>query len=338
MLDNTLLIKMVCINVCGLLSKLRYPDFEEFCQSYDIVCSVESKLFSLDSFDIQNFEFLHLLNRKKSKSRSGGIAVLVKVTIFEYVKVLNSWSDYVLWYTVKKSLFHELVLFGTLYIPPESSSYSNISIFESNENDIVSLNPESNHKICLTNDFNAHTSNAEDFIYVNEFICDAFNLDDVTRQVLNKSLLEDLGITTARHSTNKSKMDNYGSRLLSLCKSFDIHIANGRLFKDKGIGAATCKTSTVVDYCIMSPELFSYVSNFEILPFDPLLSDVHNGIAVEFISKPLQQIVVQTEEQSTKKVNGQARKKILFQMQFELLSVLELEHTMPDIISSECIL
>ena len=56
-----------------------------------------------------------------------------------------------------------------------------------------------------------------------------------------------------------------------------------------GIGAATYKNYSVVDYCIMSPELFSNASNFEILTFDPLLSDVHNGIAVEFISKPLQQ-------------------------------------------------
>ena len=59
MSDNTLSIKVVCINVCGLLSKLRYPEFEEFCQSYDIVC----KLGSLDSFDIHNFEVQHLLNR-----------------------------------------------------------------------------------------------------------------------------------------------------------------------------------------------------------------------------------------------------------------------------------
>ena len=161
--DNTLSIKVVCINVCGLLSKLRYPDFEEFCQSYDIVCLVESKLGFLDSFEIQNFEILHLLNRKKAKSRSGGIAVLVKDTIFEHVKILNSSSENVLWFTVNNSLFHELVLFGTIYIPPESSSYSNISIFDSIENDIISLNPENNHKICLLGDFNAHTSNAEDF-------------------------------------------------------------------------------------------------------------------------------------------------------------------------------
>ena len=86
-----------------------------------------------------------MLNRKKSKSRSGGIAVLVKDTIFENVKVLNSSSENELLFTINNSLFHELVLFGTIYIPPESSSYSNISIFESIENYIVSLNPENNH-------------------------------------------------------------------------------------------------------------------------------------------------------------------------------------------------
>ena len=77
---------------------------------------------------------------------------------------MNNSSENVLWFTVKNSLFHELVLFGSIYIPPESSSYTNISIFGSIENDIVSLNPEStcNHKICLLGDFNAHTSNAED--------------------------------------------------------------------------------------------------------------------------------------------------------------------------------
>ena len=76
--------------------------------------------------------------------------------------------------------------------------------------------------MCLLGYFNVHTSNAEDFIYVNEHICDALNLDYVTRQVLNKSLLENLGITTPRHSADKSEIDKYGSRLQGLCTSFDI--------------------------------------------------------------------------------------------------------------------
>ena len=102
---------------------------------------------------------------------------------------MNNSSENVLLFTVKNSLFHELVLFGSIYIPPESSSYTNICIFGSIENDIVSLNPENtcNYNICLLGDFNAHTSNAEDFIHVNEHTCDAFNLDDVTRQDLYKS-------------------------------------------------------------------------------------------------------------------------------------------------------
>ena len=188
--DNSLSVKLVYINVYFLLSKLRYPDFEEFCQSYDIICLAESKLGSFDSFDIQNFSILHLINRKQAKIRSGGIAVLVKDTIFEHVKVLNSSSENVLWFTVNNSLLHELVLFGVVYIPPESSSYSKISIFGSIENDILTLNPENNHRICLIGDFNAHTSNADDFIYVNEYICDNFNLDDVTKQVLHKVYLK----------------------------------------------------------------------------------------------------------------------------------------------------
>ena len=121
-----------------------------------------------------------------------------------------------------------------------------------------------------------------------------------------------------------------------MCKSFDIHIANGRLFRDKGIGSATCKNTTVVDYCIMSPELFSYVSNFEILPFDPLLSDIHNGIAVEFLSKPYKQDIVVTEEQITTKCKWANEKKDTFIDALDLLSLLELEHKMSDIMSSGC--
>ena len=158
--DNSLSINLLCINVCGLLSKLLYPDFEEKCQAYDIVCLVESKLGHLDSFDIQNFKILQLLNRKNATSRSGGIAVLIKDAIFEHVKVLQGSSENVLWLTVNNSLFHELVLFATVYIPPENSSYSSISIFDFIENDLITLNPENDHKLCLMRDFYAHTSNA----------------------------------------------------------------------------------------------------------------------------------------------------------------------------------
>ena len=63
-----------------------------------------------------------------------------------------------------------------------------------------------------------------------------------------------------------------------LCQNLNLLVANGRLGKDKNVGALTCKVSSLVDYCILTPELFSYVANFEILPFDPMLSDCHNAL------------------------------------------------------------
>jgi hypothetical protein len=73
--------------------------------------------------------------------------------------------------------------------------------------------------------------------------------------------------------------------LLLLCKDLNLLIANGRLGKDKGIGALTCKEATVVDYCILSPELFTCIIDFEILPFDPLVSDIHNAMYIEMSCK-----------------------------------------------------
>ena len=50
-------------------------------------------------------------------------------------------------------------------------------------------------------------------------------------------------------------LDNYGRRLLDLCKSTDLLIANGRLGDDKDIGEFTYVTSrgrSVVDYLLLS--------------------------------------------------------------------------------------
>ena len=70
-----------------------------------------------------------------------------------------------------------------------------------------------------------------------------------------------------------------------LRQNLNLLIANGRLGKDKNVGALTCKESSLVDYCILTPELFSYVVNFEILLFDPTLSNCHNALYLEFYYK-----------------------------------------------------
>lgn len=44
------------------------------------------------------------------------------------------------------------------------------------------------------------------------------------------------------------------------------------------LGNKTCKGSSVIDYAILSPLLFTCIQDFEILPFQPLVSDAHSGV------------------------------------------------------------
>ena len=59
---------------------------------------------------------------------------------------------------------------------------------------------------------------------------------------------------------------------------FNLNIANGRLWMDSLLIEKTCKGVSTIDSVILSPELFTLINHFEILPFDPLLSDTHCGI------------------------------------------------------------
>ena len=61
--------------------------------------------------------------------------------------------------------------------------------------------------------------------------------------------------------------DNYGKMLLELCKAADMLILNGKLGADKGIGRCTRmadNSASVVDYDIVTPDLFDDVGQFQV--------------------------------------------------------------------------
>ncbi|VDI23201.1 Hypothetical predicted protein [Mytilus galloprovincialis] len=257
----------ISLNVCGIISKLKFPDLEEKCADYDILCFCESKLDNLDEVEFSNFVKLPPLNRKGAKHKSGGIVVFVKEFLYSNIEVLECSSENALWFIVNNILY-EPVLFGACYIPPERSDYSSIDIFDVIETELLKYAVDKNCKVCLLGDFNAHTGKKDDFVEMNHYVSESAQLDKEIKQNFDFVDLDALGICKKRSSLDKS-VDNYGNRLLLLCKDLNLLIANGRLFKDKNIGALTCKESTVVDYCIMSPELFTNILDFEILPYDP---------------------------------------------------------------------
>ena len=57
-------------------------------------------------------------------------------------------------------------------------------------------------------------------------------------------------------------------------------IVNGGCGNDKNRGELTCKGASVVDYAVITTDLLSLVSDFEVNTFDPPLSDIHSPISL----------------------------------------------------------
>ena len=77
------------LNVCGLKSKLRFPDFNDFIMGYDIVLLTETKLDEMDSIEIPGFN-IFTKNRKPKKRKSGGVALLLNNKINSAVEIIDS--------------------------------------------------------------------------------------------------------------------------------------------------------------------------------------------------------------------------------------------------------
>jgi hypothetical protein len=176
---------------------------------------------------------------------------------------LNTESSFVFWFKISKELLglDEDVIFCIIYIPPEYTVYSFIDAFSEIENEYLTL--QRNYKyIVLNGDFNGRTANEPDYKFIEEnlFNIDLPELFDVNRV----NILEELNIPVNRTSQDIVK-NQYGNRLLELCKCNDLFIVNGRIGGDKNIGKLTCKTCSIVDYVISSVDFLEYIVDMDVL-------------------------------------------------------------------------
>ena len=186
-------------------------------------------------------------------------------------------------------------LIGAVYIPPESPKYSSPDIFLQIEQDILSHSV--NYKyIALIGDFNSRTCILPDYIDIDE--------DDIDPDLIPNDvcILDNLNIQRARKSCD-TQINNFGYHLLNLCKHTNIFIANGRIGMDRNVGRFTCKNTSVIDYCLCNANFMSLISNFEVMGFSHLSSDVHNALFVELkcVYNPLTETMHSNEHVHTEK-------------------------------------
>ena len=185
----------------------------------------------------------------RSGRSSGGVMIFVKNSIAAYVSVQKSSKNFI-WCQIDKRLTgtENDILFCGAYIPPFNSKYFSPEIFEELENDMATF--RSKGSVLLSGDFNSRTGKYEDFIPYDE------------DNLLHYSM-ENVFVPNKRRNYDNA-VNSHGKHLLQMCKTFDLHILNGRVRGDS-FGNITYHGKlgiSTVDYFICDQSLFQFIEHF----------------------------------------------------------------------------
>ena len=208
---------------------MKCVDFYDFLNKHDIIMMTETKLDEIDDLTFPGFKLI-TKNRKFKKRVSGGVAILIREELEYIISVLNVEQQDSIWLKFKSDLKNDLIL-CVIYIPPENSAYSKISMFDNLEEIITDLRIKYNNiDVCIMGNLNARTGNASDVLEMSQ---DEIELID------GYVPLENINIPGNRVSFDNT-VNSYGTRLLTLCKSLYMFILNGRMGNDAQVGRTTC--------------------------------------------------------------------------------------------------
>ena len=77
-------LSFLALNVCGILSKMKHPDFLSLISNHDMIAIPESKLHDTDPADVPGYVAFYK-NRGKFRRKSGGVLLLIKEELAQYV-------------------------------------------------------------------------------------------------------------------------------------------------------------------------------------------------------------------------------------------------------------
>ena len=180
------------------------------------------------------------------------------------MSLLKNKFDSIIWLQIQ-NLYNqqEPIFLGCVYIPPCNSSFYkqyDCGIFMEFEMQISMFSSKGN--VIVIGDFNARTSDKDDFI-TNDVI-----QNDIHREVSEILTYETDTVLPTRVNPDKT-VNGYGRKLLSLCKSSGLRILNGRHNHGLDIGYTFmgARGLSVVDYCISTPNAFHLIEKFIISNF-----------------------------------------------------------------------
>ena len=242
-------------------------DFISYVKNFDILLFGETWQNKNDPYDfgISDYECAHVYAKKShgvtTGRFSGGVTVYYRSSLKQFISVIHKSDDGLIWIKLDKHFLSsdKDAYLCYVYVRDKNSKVlqqDEIDYFEILQSDISKYSTFGD--VYVAGDVNGRTSEEPDFL-----------LQDYYLNVGMNENLRDNEIPLRK--SRDLVLDNYGRRLLDLCKATDLLIANGRLGDDKDIGEFTCVTSrgrSVVDYLLLSLQNFDCVSHFKICDID----------------------------------------------------------------------
>ena len=256
------------------VNKLQSEELKQVFKNNDIVLLTESWLGDEAIVNVNGFQHFQLnrtLNKQGAKRNSGGIIAYIRNELVTDKTLFLQDSDDILWLKLDGNLFNlsDDVFLCLIYNVPEGSSrqglLDNMNLFDRLSDHMIHIKNLTDNKcqFLVCGDFNARTSDLADYVQDDTAVHILDLPDDYSTDLPLKRVSEDKGF------------NRYGSELLDFCKQTGLRILNGRAGVDGNIGKCTYVGSagrSLVDYVIVSQEIFSLVDNFSVS--DPnILSD-----------------------------------------------------------------
>ena len=252
------------MNINGLIGKISEPDFLSTIseQDYDLLFLSETCLSKNHHYNlsIKDYCCVHLFGNKSKTTKkgrySGGISIYFKDKLSSKIHIEEKQQCGIMWVKLCKTLFSfkQDVFICHTYLPPKTSSLvknTDLDIFELIENGIEKYKPLG--KVLITGDLNSRTSDIPDQILFDKHLDNISNIAPVTY--------------VSKRSNKDKTIDAFGKRLISLYKTSNFIIANGRLHKDANIGEFTFHNkngSSTVDYLLLQAEDIEIIKEFQV--------------------------------------------------------------------------
>ncbi len=266
-------IKLGFWNIRGIVSRLHGPkisklevlDIKKQLLGCDIIGLVESK--ANDDEELLHLpgyipKFFHKEKNLKAKSNSGGISILIKSDLFESIEFDKTSNHETVWLKLPKEKLtvseNNDCYICIVYNPAGQSKENKIirqNIWEKFDKEMSNF--RSKGEVIIMGDFNARTSNLNDFIVDDSDKYGIGELESGYQYISDEN--------NARASRDKISNKD-GQRLIDSCLANDCHILNGRIVGDL-MGSFTSfqpKGNSIVDYMIASKNIFYNVEYFNV--------------------------------------------------------------------------